>query len=185
MKKRTSEEIFAETLLELSRHTALDKITVKKIVEESGLSLQTFYNHFKDKYELILWIHKSEGDRTMARMGSRGYGYDDMIMDNIRFFLDHKEFMKNALENTHGKDSYAEMAINNAYRVWTQYIISKHGRAFLTKEIVFYLRMYCSSWIRMMAEWAFTMDDITPEEFAQYMRSCIPEKLRKYLTDTD
>lgn len=70
MKKRTSEEIFAETLLELSREMPLDKITVKRIVEESGLSLQTFYNHFKDKYELVLWIHKSEGDRTMAQVSA-------------------------------------------------------------------------------------------------------------------
>ncbi len=183
MKKRTSEEIFAETLLELSREMPLDKITVKRIVEESGLSLQTFYNHFKDKYELVLWIHKSEGDRTMAQMGSRGYGYDEMIMDNIRFYMDHREFMKNAMENTHGKDSYAEMAINNAYRVWTQYIISRHGRAVLAKDIVFYLRMYCSSWIRMMAEWAFNMPEVSPEEFAWYMRECIPPGLRRYLLD--
>ena len=49
MKKRTSKEIFSEALLELSRTTPVDKITVKQIVEASGLSLQTFYNHFKDK----------------------------------------------------------------------------------------------------------------------------------------
>ena len=54
MKKRTSKQIFAETFLELSRELTIDKITVKKIVEESGLSLKTFYNHFPDKYSLML-----------------------------------------------------------------------------------------------------------------------------------
>ena len=39
MKKRTSKQIFAETFLELSRELPIDKITVKKIIEESGLSL--------------------------------------------------------------------------------------------------------------------------------------------------
>ena len=33
MKKRTSKEIFSEALLELSRTTPVDKITVKQIVE--------------------------------------------------------------------------------------------------------------------------------------------------------
>ena len=42
MKKRTSKQIFAETFLDLSRELPVDKITVKKIVEESGLSLKTF-----------------------------------------------------------------------------------------------------------------------------------------------
>ena len=57
LKKRTSKQIFAETLLELSKRMPVDKITVKQIVDESGLSLQTFYNHFLDKADLILWIH--------------------------------------------------------------------------------------------------------------------------------
>ena len=35
MKKRTSKQIYAETFLELSRELTIDKITVKKIVEES------------------------------------------------------------------------------------------------------------------------------------------------------
>lgn len=58
MKKRTSKQIFAETFLELSRELPIDKITVKKIVEESGLSLKTFYNHFSDKYSLMLYIEE-------------------------------------------------------------------------------------------------------------------------------
>lgn len=85
MKKRASKEIFAETLLELSKHTSVDKITVKQIVEESGLSLQTFYNHFTDKADLILWIHKSEFDRLLAKLGKNGYTCRDLTMENIQF----------------------------------------------------------------------------------------------------
>ena len=39
IKKRSSKEIFAETLLALSETMPMDKITVRQIAEESGLSL--------------------------------------------------------------------------------------------------------------------------------------------------
>ena len=181
MKKRTSKEILSEALLELSSTTPVDKITVKQIVEASGLSLQTFYNHFKDKYELILWIHKSEGDRTIARLGQDGYDYDDLIMDNIRFYLQHREFMYNALNNTHGSVSYAEMSSDNAYRVWCEYILKHHGITELPEEVDFDLKMYCYAFMRMTAEWAFHRTDISLETFARYMKDAMPEKLKPYL----
>ncbi|WP_347519866.1 hypothetical protein [Ruminococcus sp. AF31-8BH] len=37
------------------RRTPLEKITVKEIVEVSESTRQTFYPHFKDKYDLINW----------------------------------------------------------------------------------------------------------------------------------
>ena len=68
MKKRTSKQIFAETFLELSRELPIGKITVKKIVEESGLSLKTFYNHFSDKYSLMLYIEQMTRDEACVVM---------------------------------------------------------------------------------------------------------------------
>ena len=63
MKKKSANEIFGGTLLELARSTPIEKITVKQIVEGSGLSLQTFYNHFHDKNDLVRWIHRSGNGR--------------------------------------------------------------------------------------------------------------------------
>lgn len=183
MKKRTSKEIFAETLLELSTQYPVDKITVKQIVEESGLSLQTFYNHFKDKYDLIFWIHRSEGDRMMAKLDTEGYGYDDLVMENIRFFLEHKDYMRNVFSNTHGENSYAELAADNAYRVWKERIVTLHGEKAFTEEIAFYLKMFCFSAVKMMAEWCFHMEGISPEQFAEYMREGMPDKLKPFLLD--
>ena len=58
----------------------MDKITVKQIVDESGLSLQTFYNHFMDKADLILWVHKSAFDEIMGKIGKDGYTLYDATM---------------------------------------------------------------------------------------------------------
>ena len=51
MKRQKSKEVFGDALMTLARTQPVERITVKQIVEKSGLSLQTFYNHFKDKSE--------------------------------------------------------------------------------------------------------------------------------------
>ena len=50
--------LLAEALLELSKEKSLDKISVTDIVKYAGAGRQTFYNHFKDKNDLLYWIYK-------------------------------------------------------------------------------------------------------------------------------
>ena len=45
----------AEGLKTLVRSEPLDKITVKQITEAAGVSRQTFYRCFLDKYDLVNW----------------------------------------------------------------------------------------------------------------------------------
>lgn len=45
--------VFAQAIKDLIKMTSLDKITVTDIVIRSGMTRQTFYRHFKDKYDLV------------------------------------------------------------------------------------------------------------------------------------
>lgn len=58
--KRNVDELLAESFKELVRHRPVDKITIKEITDGAGVIRPTFYNHFKDKYELLEWIIKAE-----------------------------------------------------------------------------------------------------------------------------
>lgn len=181
MRKRSSKEIFAETFLELSQRKTVDKITVQQIVDESGLSLQTFYNHFKDKADLILWVHKSKFEELLSKLGKDGYTFRDLIAENIRFYSEHKDFMWNVLNHTHGQDSYWRVSSETAYRIMHQYVIERNNLEYLPEDLDFYLKAYCCSSTQMYAEWAFHMKDTPPEVFAGYLEGLIPESLKKYL----
>lgn len=50
-------EIIAEALLNLSETKRLQSITVQDILAYTGISRQTFYNHFRDKNDLIAYIY--------------------------------------------------------------------------------------------------------------------------------
>ncbi|GEM_PF-995975 len=181
MARKPTKEKLADAVQELAKTTTVDKITVKQIVEKSGLSLQTFYNHFKDKSELILYIHKSAGDKMIAKLGKDGYGYNELTKENIEFYVEHKDFFYNALTNTYGLNSYADQCAENAYKVWTEYLTNKKNTDKLPEDIDFLLKMYCFAFTRMIAEWAFKMDNMSPERFIELMNDAMPRKLRPYL----
>ncbi len=184
MKKLSSKQIFAETLQELAVNTPIDKITVKQIVDESGLSLQTFYNHFQDKADLVLWVHKSEGDRLISRLEEDEYSFHDLIRDNVRFFADHKDFLLNAYANSHGFESYELRATENAYRVLSDYLLKKKGLDVLPEEIQIQLRMYITGSNRGYLDWQTRYPEIPEETFVRYLEDACPEKLRSFILGT-
>ena len=50
-------EILANGLLDLCHKKDLSQVTVKDLLETTGVSRQTFYNHFLDKNDLIQYIY--------------------------------------------------------------------------------------------------------------------------------
>ena len=55
---KTNETIkykLAAAMKECMKSASVEKITVTEIVETCGVTRQTFYRNFKDKYDLINW----------------------------------------------------------------------------------------------------------------------------------
>ena len=55
--KATTKELIARSLVRLAATKSLDKITIQEIAADCGLTKTTFYNHFRDKYDLIVWAY--------------------------------------------------------------------------------------------------------------------------------
>lgn len=50
-------DILVSGLLDLNQSQSLENITIKKLLSHTGVSRQTFYNHFIDKNDLIQYIY--------------------------------------------------------------------------------------------------------------------------------
>jgi len=50
-----TKQVLADALVVMLNKKPVDKITVRDLVDECGLTRQTFYNHFADIYELVEW----------------------------------------------------------------------------------------------------------------------------------
>ena len=66
-KRKPTKELIADSFLELSQQKNIDKITIKNITDNCELTPTTFYNHFKDKYDLIIWIYSASIEKIMNK----------------------------------------------------------------------------------------------------------------------
>ena len=180
MRKRRSKEIFAEALLTLSRTEPADRITVKQIVETSGLSLQTFYNHFRDKEDLVLWIHRRGGERILARLEGKRFTFRDLTLESIRFFAQNANYLRVSLGGGM-VNPYAEISTESAYDFLSAYICRKHQFQELPEELAFYLRMFVYACLHIFREYTQEGWGLPEERLADYLEQGMPEKLKPWL----
>ena len=92
------ESIVMEALLELveGEGVPLERVTVKRLLERSGVSRQTFYNHFLDKNDLICKVY--ERYMVDAFNGTpTGFAYCDELERSLARMREHGDFMRQAV----------------------------------------------------------------------------------------
>ena len=68
-KARTRQRLADAVKAEMER-APLDKITVSQIVERAGVTRQTFYRNFRDKYDLVNWHFEELAQKSFKQMAS-------------------------------------------------------------------------------------------------------------------
>lgn len=106
MNRKTTREILAESFLELVERKSINKITITNITDNCHMSQPTFYNHFHDKYDLIVWIYVTRGAEIMGQIGADGYQWKDALVDGAKYFIRERDFVINAFKHTSGHDSF-------------------------------------------------------------------------------
>jgi len=96
----------ANSLKQLMIQKSFSEISVSNIADDCGLTRQTFYYHFKDKYDLMNWIYYTETARIMIASHTSEF-WTDSLKDLCYYMQQNKTFYKNAL-NTTGQNSFPE-----------------------------------------------------------------------------
>ena len=61
-----TKQVLEESLKKLMLHKPLDKITIRDLTEDCGISRMAFYYHFKDIYDLVEWACLEDATRALA-----------------------------------------------------------------------------------------------------------------------
>ena len=64
---------------ECMKSASVEKITVTEIVETCGVTRQTFYRNFKDKYDLINWYFDKILLETFEHLGEGKTVYEGQV----------------------------------------------------------------------------------------------------------
>lgn len=164
----------AEAMKVCMKTTSVENITVKQIVDVCGVSRQSFYRNFIDKYDLINWYFDRLLEQSFEEMGS-GATLKEGLIKKFAYIKQERLFFTvgfKADEQNNLKDHDFIMI----YEFYCTLIREKTGELpdYQTRKL---LEMYCQASIYMTVQWLMKGMKETEEELANLMIAAMPPLL--------
>ena len=170
----------AASMKECMKTTPVDRITVKDIVEGSGLTRQTFYRNFKDKYDLINWYFDKLVLQSFEQIGM-GNTVGESLTQKFEFILNEKAFFTEAFRSD-DYNSVKEHDFELILQFYKDLIARKTSRP-LGEELEFLLEMYCRGSVYMTEKWVLGGMKDSPRRMSDKLVEAMPPKLEKVFSE--
>ena len=166
----------AEAVRICMKRTPVDRITVQQIVDVCGVTRQTFYRNFQDKYDLINWYFDKLLLESFAHMGS-GRTVLEGLERKFEYIKQEQVFFTGAFRSD-DHNSLREHDFALILEFYSKQIEQKTGRP-PDEETQFLLEMYCRGSIYMTVKWVLGGMPKAPKEMARNLVDAMPEKLTR------
>ena len=166
----------AYAMKECMKTISVENITVKQITEKCGLTRQTFYRNFLDKYDLINWYFDKLLVKSFEHMG-RGRTVYDALVKKFTCIREEQIFFATAFRYDE-QNSLRQHDFELILAFYENLIREKTGRN-LDETIHCILEMYCQSSIYMTVKWVLGEMECTPQGLAAVLVDGMPGKLSK------
>lgn len=181
MKRKTTKELLAESFLELTQTKRIDKIRISDITDNCGMSPPTFYNHFKDKYDLMVWIYVRDVKPIISKIGDAAHDWRHTLREAAQYYWENKEFVVNALKHTSGHDSFLFLV----QKINTEYMVAAVRKRLMTEhlsdEIMGLIKVYVYGTVNLMLEWLLEENAYSAEQIVAIWDESLPLSLKQYL----
>ena len=160
----------AEALEDLMKAKPLDQVRVSEIAAAAGVSKQTFYHHFTDKYHLMEYCFRDMFATPLAP-------FDECYSDFLEQCREKKAFLSNA---------FASQDVNSLYRVMHRALrdaYSARVRVFGVADegtVAFCLDFFSKGCAGCTRHWFNQGMDFSNEKLVGLIRPCIPMGIAKY-----
>ena len=168
---------FIYAFCEYYKERPIEKITVKEISEKAGYSRVTFYNYFKDPYDLLNQIEEEFILRFTKAIGDNIE--QNRLLDNFLYTF-HKLITENEM--------YSNVLLNNSYNVaFTKRLqdifIPLAMKTFKlspdNKKALYAFEFYIPGVISMITSWINNERDIPIEELGSIIKGILQDGLLK------
>lgn len=165
-----SKETLAKALEGLMAEKPLDDIRIMEISGRAGVSKQTFYHHFADKYALMEYCARELFANPLATIGSI-----EPYSRGCRAYYEachvHRKFMRNAFQS---KD------VNGLFRVMHHLLRDAYGKRVeahgvtVDAEVGFALDFYSKGVAGCTRRWFDQGMDFSDEAMIRLVADCVP-----------
>ena len=180
IKRKKTNEILAESFRELAKTKSVDKITIQDIADNCEYSTATFYRHFRDKYDLIIWDYMGKISDIINSMEEKSW--KNTVSQSIEYFNTDRSYLRNLLKHTAGQDSFVRhMALANT-TILSREVIKMTGRAELDKEVSLYIQLYCHGAAQILCDWIQGNIQVSMEELTNMPEKSLPLPVSNYIS---
>ena len=94
---RRTRQLLAESMKRLLTNRPLEKISVSDIAKDCCISRNTFYYHFRDKYDLVIWIFDTETADWLFAEEDTEESDVAILMRLSDYFRENRAFYRSAM----------------------------------------------------------------------------------------
>ncbi|MGF3067325.1 TetR/AcrR family transcriptional regulator C-terminal domain-containing protein [Facklamia sp. P12945] len=173
----------ADSLKKLMNKKALDKISIREIVEDCGVNRKTFYYHFTNIYDLLNWMFEDEAIEPIQK-----YDYFTEYDEVVRFamnYVEENEHVVSSAINALGRDELKKFFYNNFIENMRNIVDD------ISKEMVipedykdFLIDFYTDSFASLLTNWTHNKDKKDKEKYIEYISITLFEGIRPDLERT-
>lgn len=148
-----TKQMIAQGTKQLLESKAFEELTIGDIAKNCHISRNTFYYHFKDKYDIISWIFYSEitpilGDSLNLDTWSDG------LLKLCKYMQQNKEFYIKVL-HVQGQNSFSECLMEFYENLTKNILLDAKGDQILTPEQIRIIsRFYAFGLTGVISNWA-------------------------------
>ena len=159
----------ADHFLDLCESKPMRSVTVKDILDRTGISRQTFYNHFHDKNDLIQWIFKSKiiPERELDA-ADEDQDYYDALLYSLRQMAKYHAFMKEACQMT-SQNCPRDFVLDYAKEYIQKWYQAGYDNEAVSEELRFATESSMLATMSMTFSWILSDMPSTPEEMAKQL----------------
>lgn len=148
----TTKQALEASLKRMMLKKPLDKITIRDITEDCGISRMAFYYHFKDIYDLVEWACME--DASQALQGKKTYDtWQEGLLQIFEAVLENKPFILNAYRCI-SRDQMESFLFKLTYGLILGVVDEKsQGTAISEADKAFIADFYKYSFVGIMLDW--------------------------------
>ena len=173
-KSESTKYRLAEAMKTCMKTTSVDDITIRQIVEVCGVTRQTFYRNFLDKYDLINWYFDKLLLKSFEHMGEGTTVYDGLVK-KFEYLKEEHLFFAAAFRSD-DQNSLKEHDFELILQFYQDLIGRKTSRP-LGEDLQFLLEMYCRGSIYMTVKWVLTGMKDSPAKMSKKLVEAMPPRL--------
>lgn len=154
----------------------LDKITVREIAEDCGMSRQTFYYHFEDIYDQLKWMLNQEVFYLLRARASMSLWQDGLLQ--LLHYLEQNRAVYLCAIKSMGHEHLKQFFYDDVYGICKMIVDSFREEFEITDDYADFLNHYLTLSFSGLAEsWILGEINRTPEEILQLIQTIVDDQL--------